>query len=763
MAKCGTLKKNNEDFYPVTRADLVFDGEGNNINLKLDNIANELKSLKLVAGDNNTIKLMLGDLELSSLTINGGSVQEAVYGNLVFDTTFLKIQPNETAQIGIKLDTKPTQDQVVTISESSDILTTDKTILTFTSDNYDTYQYITITVGDVSQSETISIIAKNSDELLTESGITVYVPAQGSEYNVDTTIPEGTYTVQASDFSSVVAVEGNGIILKQYTGTETNIKIPNTMNYNGVDYSPVYVIASSTEGTATFYQNTSIQYVTFDNGVKTISSASFSSSQLGNNMFNGCTSLIGVSNFPTNAIQLKATFNNCSSLKFVDNLDKLVNATMMQNAFKGCTSLEQIQDLSNMTGVTGSYDMIDTFNGCTNLKYVFGLPKNAIYFQQTFYECSNLEKVKEIPSTCTTLLRAFTGVTKLKEVIINALSIENSKITASDFSNLTTDCIIYVQPDSALKTTLKSLLGSNSHIVIADIGSNGGNILVTWGDSITSKNSTWIDWPTRLQQKLTDYTIKNKAISGEYTTSTSTRQGGNTLYVGAFTIPATCTATEIILTTKSGHIFGTNPVLSTGAEFNPVSINGVKGAITGNNGIYYFTRYNEGSEVTVEDNTEVISETSVSMANADIMIIYLGTNSGWDETPSKLVSQIEDMVNYFNGTKYIIMTQATGKHLRTEEMRAITLEVEALLTEKYPNNYLNIREYLINNGLTENALTATSEDNERIALGQVPAQLLGGASGSGAIDKDDTHYCSYGQISVCNAVYSKLQELGYIA
>ena len=133
--------------YPYTSPDLVVDKNGksntskfNEIDAQFKDIAKDLKSLKLVAGDNNTIKLMLGNIELSRLVISGGTVEKPVYGNLVFDNSFVKIKENGSANIGVKLDAKPNQNQTITITEDSDILSVDKTSLTFTPDNYNTYQ-----------------------------------------------------------------------------------------------------------------------------------------------------------------------------------------------------------------------------------------------------------------------------------------------------------------------------------------------------------------------------------------------------------------------------------------------------------------------------------------------------------------------------------------------------------------------------------------------------------------------------------------------
>ena len=740
---------------------------------KIENIkealVNKLKSLRLVAGDNNTIKLMLGDLELSSITISGGAesggnVEKPIYGNLVFDNTFLKVQPNGTAQIGIKLDTKPTQNQVVTIAENSDILTIDKTSLTFTPSNYDAYQYITVTVGDVSQSETIRIIAKNSDELLTENGITIYIPVQGSEYAVDTTIPSGTYTVQASDFDNTTSVSGEYILLGVYTGTQTNIKIPNTINYNSADYKVVVK-------PSVFSGNTTIQYVTFENNV--ICSQYGHTSESGAILFGlyshfaNCTSLIGVSNVPVNVKILNNTFKNCYSLKFVDNLDKLVNVTNMNACFYmeniNQSQLEYIQDLSKLDKCTSLHQ---TFWNCNNLKRIYGLPNSWNSGTSVFYGCSNLEGDLLIPAGVSDVSYSFAKTKKISSITF--LNDEITSITNTMFDEYTNTIKLYANEGSTTKATLESTFASNSLIEIYAIRTQTSTPkIVTWGDSLTSSKAD--GWVEKLTKRITSHNITNLACSGEFTTSTSVRQGGNTLYTSAFTIPTTTTAVEVTLTSADGYTFGTSPLLSTGAVgYNPVTIAGVKGAITYSNNKYYFTRYEEGNEVSVAPQTVVYSETAEKAKLYDVMVIWLGTNSGWDDVAEKLIAQIDSMVNYFESNKILIMTQASGYRFRTDERRDTAIEIENTLSTKYGNKYLNIRKYLIDNALTENNLTATDVDTTRMSNGRVPASILLdadkiNAGATGGDGTDDTHFNNYGQISICNAVYSKLQELGYIS
>lgn len=78
MVEAQGMKFNNE----------VFEIVDAKARAQLNNIANELK---LVAGENNTIKLMLGTKELSSLTISGGTVEPTP----IIDTVVGSIDENK--------------------------------------------------------------------------------------------------------------------------------------------------------------------------------------------------------------------------------------------------------------------------------------------------------------------------------------------------------------------------------------------------------------------------------------------------------------------------------------------------------------------------------------------------------------------------------------------------------------------------------------------------------------------------------------------
>lgn len=721
------------------------------INTQLGDIANKLK---LVAGDNNTIKLMFGDKELSSITINGGTIEKPVYGNIIFDKNFVKIGENGTGKIGIKLDKKPTQTQTISISEDSDILSVDKTSLTFTSNNYDTYQYITITVGNIDTSETVNIKFINSDELLTESNASIYVVADGDEYNVDTTFPTGAYTVTSADFTDNT-VNGDYVILGAYSGTKSNIIVPATMEVDGATKK---VMLKS----ATFSTNTTIQYIQIDSATVinmhgTINQIATSSL---NSAFAKCTSLIGFKYDCNRVDNISNTWSGCSKLKFVVGLDNYVKCSNMSQAFMNCSELEYIQDLSKLTLCT---NLAQTFNGCTKLKKIYGLPSGATNMNMALYKCAVLENIV-IPKNVTDLFYCFSGNTSLKKIEILSEGVTRADQMLQNCGTVS----VYMVKDSTTYTTISKIYSSSANVTLAYIGADSIPVISTWGDSTTSRGTDGLAWPSRLQNEITTHNIKNMAISGEFTTSTSCRQGGNQAHVKtAFTIPATCTEVEVELESKDKQTFSNSPVLSTGCNYNPVTISNIEGSISCKNNKYYFTRYKEGNEVQVNANTEVISKTSEVRKNDDVMIIYLGTNSGWNDTPSKLLAQIQSMVDYYQGTKYIITTGATGYRLRNESTRAITTEVETLFTNTFGEHYFSLRQYLIDNSLTENNLTATDVDKSRIALGQVPSSILMGASDlnagkAGGDGVDDTHYNTYGLESVKNAFKSKLISLGYI-
>ena len=716
------------------------------------------------------------------IAVNGVAVGEGVeistaapvvVGDVQVENMVLTLANDQSVEFKVRLSEAPTTPQTVSILTNSDSITFDKERLTFTADNYSEYQTVVASAANVTEDETANIIVRNSDELMTDTSITVYLVSE--VYSVDTTIPDGAHTLTEADIAGATAVAGYGILLKAYTGEYTNVKIPATFTYNGAEYSPVYFTP------VTFAGNTTVQYVEFEDGVKISGSATtFTSADSSSNSgayFKNCTSLVGVKNHPVptaNPIILLDNFSGCSALKFVTGIEEAVGFDNCQQAFYGCTSLEYVQDISAVptNRETGYTDAVKMFYGCTSLKKVYGLP-DFTNMTDCFNGCTNLEEAT-VPATVGTYgtttngtygRRCFAGCVNLQKITVL------TEVAAPDMpSTLNNACTIYAVPGTTVYTTLQSSIASLPTATLLPVGAGGGATVAVWGDSTSSLNNTWIDWPTRLGEDISGFTIKNQAVSGEYTTSTSARQGGNTLKVGAFTIPAETTGVSVVLTTEDGHTFGTNPVFSAGGSFNPCTIAGVKGTISASNGVYTFTRLTAGTEVEVPDSTEVLSVADEALNTAEVMLINLGNNSGWDEDADVLLNQLQLMVDHFiemGGTKYIVCGPSAGKHLRTEELRSVVFDFESKAAVAFENNWLNLRQYCIENGLSDNGLEASVLDTERMAIGQIPASLLGGGTTTsikiydGSTVTDDVHPNVYGAVAIKNAFYKKGQALGY--
>jgi hypothetical protein len=79
------------------------------------------------------------------------NITQSQYANVITDVSSITINESNAFALSIKLDKAPSQNQTVTISKNNSFISLDKTSLTFTPSNYDTYQKVVITgVSDAS-------------------------------------------------------------------------------------------------------------------------------------------------------------------------------------------------------------------------------------------------------------------------------------------------------------------------------------------------------------------------------------------------------------------------------------------------------------------------------------------------------------------------------------------------------------------------------------------------------------------------------------
>lgn len=710
------------------------------------------------------ISVSMDGADITATSVDGNNIDIAsVTGNLVItvtavyypavetDTDSLRITSGQTGTIGIRLVGEPTQAQTVTLY--SDSLTLSESSLTFNASNWNVYQNVTITAPSVDDTTYDYVNIVNSDPLMTEKSVMVTVAELSYSDLVDTTIPTvDMHTVTVDDFTNT-SNYGDYIRLYGYNAQYENIKIPSTLN--GKKTWICCTGTSPTTANTTFsYGNTTVKYVTFEDGV-IYRGAGSTSGCSAESLFAGCTNLIGVSNMNTAVTSLNQAFNGCTSLKFVDNLDNLVNVTNMNQTFLSCTALEYVQDLSAITGC----GLQRTFRGCTSLKKIFGMPQPSS--SQTFEYCFMQTQIEKVvfPANVSSLNYAFLNNTHVNHVEILTDNLATSNMT-NIFGTPSQNIDVYANPNSTTLASLQSMFASSTKVTVHEIGSSGTlPSIVVWGDSTSSPNRSWIEWPARLQTKLgtSEFLVKNQAVSGEWTTSTSARQGGNAMHTNAITIPADTTATQVTLTTADNQIFSNAPIFNNGGAYNPCKIAGVGGTITKDGANYYFTRLESGSAVSVTDGTFVISDNDAVFNKAgNIMLVNIGHNQGWGGTASVLVNQMQLMVNHFldaGGTDYIISGPWSGTWISTDEGWAVTQQVASLASQAFGNHWLDLPADMAANCQTDNpSVSWTAEDLEYIAAGKTPLPSL---------TYDNTHPTEAGANSQMMAFYRKGVELGY--
>lgn len=131
----------------------------------------------------------------------------------------------------------------------------------------------------------------------------------------------------------------------------------------------------------------------------------------------------------------------------------------------------------------------------------------------------------------------------------------------------------------------------------------------------------------------------------------------------------------------------------------------------------------------------------------DILIIEMGSNGGWDDY-NDLVRQYDSMIASANCSYYIIIGDTDDPPYAAGLGEDAW---EATLHEAYGDHFLNMRQYLIENGLNDCGLTTSYADMECYYNGQISKKLRA----------DWTHLNAYGYYSKGLAVYQKGVELGY--
>lgn len=314
--------------------------------------------------------------------------------------------------------------------------------------------------------------------------------------------------------------------------------------------------------------------------------------------------------------------------------------------------------------------------------------------------------------------------------------------------------------------------------------------IVCWGDSLTSGSSGNVSYPHTLQKYLDvyisdiydlryslntveglsamdwdDYKISIPVVNmgaGRENTATILGRSGVVPYVVSenFVIPAGSESVPVAI--KSENNKNVTPLIAGDGGVNPVTIAGVQGTLIRNAStqqwnqpVYQFTRLEAGQEVFVEKGTQVV--TAVSNAYKEyIHIVWLGTYgnfSGADQlvNDTKALLQRQDI----NTDRYLVIGPCAINGSWASAISTHTMDtIDSAMLQAFGDRYINLRKYLMEDGLRDANLSATSQDKRSIANGYVPNSFRSNANGA---DLNGVAYELLGKL-----VYERIDRLGYL-
>ena len=308
--------------------------------------------------------------------------------------------------------------------------------------------------------------------------------------------------------------------------------------------------------------------------------------------------------------------------------------------------------------------------------------------------------------------------------------------------------------------------------------------IVCWGDSLTAGSSGNVSYPLTLQKYIDTYlcdiydlrfSVSNPEVysrvnwedyrisipvvnmgAGQEDCPTILGRAGVVPYVvqSDVVIPAGTEPVSISIAAEDGRTV--SPLTAGSSGINPVTIAGIQGTLTLTSSgsgwyqsSYQFTRLEEGEETPVSKGAEIVTACKEEYRNY-IHIVWLGTY-GYYGTPEQLVSNVKTLLQRqnLNSDRYLVIgpctTNGTWAYVNTTTLDSI----DSAMLQAFGSHYINLRKYLIEDGLRDAGLTATKGSMS----GTVPESFRSNAGGA---DMNGVAYELIGKL-----VFDRMDRLGY--
>ena len=255
--------------------------------------------------------------------------------------------------------------------------------------------------------------------------------------------------------------------------------------------------------------------------------------------------------------------------------------------------------------------------------------------------------------------------------------------------------------------------------------------IICWGDSLTEG---WgvrrgLSYPDYLKE-LTDCEVINYGISSDTASEIALRLGSMPTYVLPATIPAEKTRVELFLIDSdlNDSEFGYNlrsENLSADDSINPVYINGVKGTLEmvgrrAGKKRYFFTRDEDGEKLTLTRMTRLVTHAMEDRRSKDVLVIWSGSNDFANpDNISDIIGIQRNMIEFADAGDRFISLGFTA-----ERMISPISTINGIMNGEFGDRYLEVRDYLRQNGLADAGLTPTQADIDAINGNGIPPSLL---------------------------------------
>ncbi len=144
----------------------------------------------------------------------------------------------------------------------------------------------------------------------------------------------------------------------------------------------------------------------------------------------------------------------------------------------------------------------------------------------------------------------------------------------------------------------------------------------------------------------------------------------------------------------------------------------------------------------------------------DVLILEIGSNGGWNNDYKELIAQYRAMIRHSGCKDYLIIgdTDDPGTSIGDRNQEPFkkgegpgVTAWEKALEKEFGRRFINMRVYLIENGLSVCGLARAKEDNVDASYGRIPHRLR----------SDWTHLSSYGYYAEAYGIYERGVDLGY--